>query len=61
VIVGASGMNEVRIFDAKNQYKPSSAVTEIKEAVYSVDFSTKDDKFVFGGAEGVSYIMEYNK
>lgn len=56
-MAGCSGMNELKLFDVNNDYKPCASILEMKDSVYTCDYGNKGDKFAFGGGEGVVYLM----
>ena len=61
ILAGCSGINELKIFDIANDYKPCASILEMKEGVYSCDYGNKGDKFAFSGGEGIVYIMSLNE
>lgn len=56
-MAGATGKNELKLFDTQKHFEPCASVTNLREGVYAVDYSPKSNKFAFGGGEGVVYIM----
>ena len=56
-MVGGTGINELKVFDRKNNFKPVASIIDVTEGVYALDYSNHSHKFAFAGGEGVVYIM----
>ncbi len=48
------------MFELSNEYKPCASIIEMREGCYCLDYGNKEDKFCFGGGEGVLYIIGIN-
>lgn len=53
IVAGGSGANEVKVFDAINNFKPCAQIKGLSRAAFSVDFSNQGDMFACGGGDGV--------
>lgn len=53
VIAGGSGSNEVKVFDANQEFKPCAQIKDLSRACFSVDWSNSGDMFAMGGGDGV--------
>ena len=51
----------MKIFNIKDKYNPCGSIVDLTEGVYCADYSSKGNKFAFGGGEGVVYIMKLSK
>ncbi len=56
-IAGCSGINEVTIFDAKDEFKNVSTISNLKKGCFTVDYANNSNKFAFSGGSGIVYIM----
>ena len=57
ILAGASGLNEVRIFDATKDYTPHGWVEGFEKGIYTVDFGNFTNKFGFAGGDGKIVVL----
>eukprot|EP01015_Nassula_variabilis_P015636 TRINITY_DN2336_c0_g1_i12.p1 TRINITY_DN2336_c0_g1~~TRINITY_DN2336_c0_g1_i12.p1 ORF type:complete len:103 (-),score=13.69 TRINITY_DN2336_c0_g1_i12:30-338(-) len=64
IAAGCSGLNEIKVFDAKNRYQSCCSMKDIKKGCFSLDFANQGNRIAFGGGNCmVQYceIMSQNK
>jgi hypothetical protein len=57
ILAGCTGLHEVKLFDMKRDCQPCGSILKLDKGVYSVDFANTDNKFAFGGGEGVARVI----
>lgn len=57
LVAGCTGLNEAKIFDVYNGYKPIAKISDLKKGIYSVDCANNGGKIVMAGGEGIVYIF----
>lgn len=61
IIAGGAGCNEVKVFDAENDFKPCAQIKELSRACFSLDWSQAGDMFAMGGGDGVIRVFNVVK
>lgn len=56
-VAGSTGINEAKIFDVNNNYKPIAKIADLKKGIYSVDCSNNGEKIAISGGEGIVFIL----
>jgi COMPASS component SWD3 len=56
-MAGASGKNEVKLFENEADFQIMSGVHGMKRGVYSVDYGNSSNKVAFGGGDGLVYFL----
>jgi len=57
LVAGCTGLNEAKIFDVTNGYRPIAKISDLKKGIYSVDCSNNGEKIVIAGGEGIIYVL----
>ena len=60
LVAGSTGVNEAKLFDVNNGYKPMAKLSDMKKGIYSVDCANKGGKIAMAGGEGIVYILNIN-
>lgn len=60
MVAGSTGLNEAKLFDVNNGFKPMAKLGDIKKGIYTVDCSNKGGKIAMAGGEGIVYILNIN-
>lgn len=58
VVAGCSGLDEVRCFDADNDYRVFGVTGDFKHNIFSVDFANNSDMFAYCGTDGHVHTAE---
>ena len=57
LVAGCTGINEMKLFDINNSFKPMAKLTDLKKGIYSVDCSNNGNKIVMAGGEGIVFVL----
>lgn len=57
IVAGSTGVNEAKLFDVKNGYKPIAKLGDLKKGIFTVDWANKGGKIALAGGEGVVYVL----
>lgn len=57
LVAGSTGVNEAKIFDCKNNYKPIAKISDLKKGIYTVDSGNSSGKIVMAGGEGIVFLL----
>jgi COMPASS component SWD3 len=58
ITAGCSNLNEVKVFDRKNENKSFGKVSHLTKGVYSVDYANGLDMFGFCGGDGRTHVVQ---
>lgn len=61
IVAGTSNLNEVKIFDRKNDNIGYGKISDLRKGVYSVDFGNTSDIFSFCGGDGHVHVVQITK
>ena len=61
IVAGCSNLNQVKVFDRKNENQPFGKISNLSKGVYSVDYANKMDLFGFCGGDGRIHVVQIGK
>lgn len=61
IVAGCSNLNQVKVFDRKNNNQGFGRISNLSKGVYSVDYANKMDLFGFCGGDGRIHVVQIGK